>query len=150
VLAIRSASGLQAVTAIKVRDGGGTLRTCQFLKVRDATNALRTIWQAMTAALNRSSVDGYGDSTGSITITTQSVTATPSGGTGPFDYAWSSAGGDVPTINSPISPTTTFTFAGIGPGDSKSGSLACTVTDVNGITAATSAVTATATNVNTA
>lgn len=63
--------------------------------------------------------------------TTNSVTATPTGGRGPFTYVWTQLSGDSFTINNPNSATTTFT-ASLLPDDSKSGVAQCEVTDVFG------------------
>jgi hypothetical protein len=150
MLAVRTPAGLQTVKNVKVRDAANVLRSCAFVKIRDAANVLRTVWSAFAASVSRTDVDGFGDSTGAITIQTANVTANPSGGTGPFTYAWGQVGGDAATILSPTSATTAFRFTGVSAGSSAVGIFVCTITDSAGSTAATPPVTATATNVNTA
>jgi hypothetical protein len=149
MLAVRTLTGLQTIKAVKVRDSGSVLRTCQFVKVRDASNVLRTVWSALTASVSNASPTGIGDSPGAIPITTQTVTASPVGGTAPFTYAWTQTGGETATIGSPTSASTPFTFAAVDPGDSKAGAFSCLITDATGATASV-AVNATATNANTA
>lgn len=61
----------------------------------------------MTASV--SPLSAYGDSLTAGPVTTNSVTVTPSGGTGPYTYAWSKQSGDDFTVNSPTAATTTFT-----------------------------------------
>jgi hypothetical protein len=61
-------------------------------------------------------------------ITSAGATATPSGGTATYSYAWTKVSGDTVTINSPTSATTTFTAAVIA-GHSKAATYRCTVTD---------------------
>lgn len=80
------------------------------------------------------SVSGAGSSFGTISITSGVATATPTGGTGPYTYAWTKVAGDTLTVTSPNSASTTFR-AGIGPSDSRSATYRCTVTDKNGLTA---------------
>ncbi len=75
----------------------------------------------------------------STTATTNSVTATPTGGLAPYTYAWVRLTG-TGSANSATSAATTFS-ASVGPGDSLSGDFQCTVTDSAGGTA-TAAVTA--------
>lgn len=69
-----------------------------------------------------------GTRSGSGAATTNSVTATPTGGTGPYLYAWALVSGDTFTVNSPTSATTTFT-ASVGPGEDKTAIYRVTITD---------------------
>lgn len=150
MISARLSGERKAAALIRVRDAADALRSVARVRVRNAAGALKVAWQAMTAGLSRLAVDGFGDSTGAITITTQGVAAAPSGGVGPYSYAWAQTGGDTATILAPTGATTAFSFAGVNPGSSASGTFVCTITDANGSTAQTDAVTATATNVNTA
>lgn len=64
-----------------------------------------------------------------VTVTSNSVTATPSGGTGPYTYAWTRFSGDsAVSANSPSSATTTFS-AIVPKWDSREATMRVTVTD---------------------
>jgi hypothetical protein len=81
-------------------------------------------------------------------ITTAAATATVTGGTGPYAYAWSAViggGSGVWTINSPSSQTTTFTCTDTGLGDFASQDFICTVTDSASAVAESNTLTANAT-----
>jgi len=60
--------------------------------------------------------------------TTNSVTAVPSFGTGPYTYAWSHASGDTLTITSPTAASTTFS-AFLADGEQRNAIYQCVVTD---------------------
>lgn len=68
--------------------------------------------------------------------TTDPVTATPTGGTAPYAYLWTTEDtlDGVPTINSPTSATTTFSIFGLSDGAFCSATARCTVTDANSFT----------------
>lgn len=74
-------------------------------------------------------------------LTTDATTVTPSGGTGPYTYAWTLVSGDTLTINSPTAATTTFTGTPAY-NSNLSGVYRCTVTDS---LAATASITVSAT-----
>jgi hypothetical protein len=63
----------------------------------------------------------------------QAMTATPAGGVGPFNYAWTVVAQDATytplTINSPAAATTDFNFPAVGPGSIAQARVRCTVTD---------------------
>jgi hypothetical protein len=67
-------------------------------------------------------------------ITSASVTATPSGGTAPYTHAWTKQSGDSITINSASSSVTSFTAASMFEGNSRTAVFRDTVTDANSIT----------------
>jgi hypothetical protein len=62
------------------------------------------------------------------TVTTNSVTVTPSGGTSPYTYAWTKVSGDTFTVTSPTAAATTFSVT-LGSGGLASAIYRCTVTD---------------------
>lgn len=61
-------------------------------------------------------------------VTTNTVTVTPDGGTGPYTYAWTYVSGDTFTVNSPTSAATSFSTS-LTAGQEKSGVYRCTITD---------------------
>lgn len=64
-----------------------------------------------------------------VTVTSNSVTATPVGGTGPYTYAWTWLSGDsAVAANSPTSASTTFS-AIVPKWDSREATMRVTVTD---------------------
>lgn len=83
---------------------------------------------AFSASVNPFSVIGTILGTGAVT--TDSATVTPSGGTGPYTYAWAYVSGYASfTTNSPTSATTTWTGSITLPGQDRSAVYRCTVTD---------------------
>jgi hypothetical protein len=68
------------------------------------------------------------------TITTGSVTATPTGGLAPFTYAWTRLSGDPANPTAPTNATTSFSLFANDPA-SFSAVFRCTVTDSLGTTA---------------
>lgn len=81
---------------------------------------------ALTATTSSSSVVRFTNTAG--LLTTGSVTVTPSGGTGPYTYAWAKFSGDTFTITSPTSASTTFSITLAGDEDAAA-IYRCTVTD---------------------
>jgi hypothetical protein len=81
-----------------------------------------------TLTANRASV--FGSRLGTGSVTTNSVTVTESGGTGPYTYAWAYVSGDAGfSANSPTAATTTFTGSITALGQDKIAVWRCTVTD---------------------
>lgn len=81
----------------------------------------------LSVSLNRPSVSG---SSTASSITTNSVTATGSGGTSPYTYAWSRVSGNrAITATNASGRTTSFTRTGCVAGTSYSATWRCSVTD---------------------
>lgn len=79
------------------------------------------------ATANRAVASGATPTSGAVTTT--SVTVTPTGGTGPYTYAWTYDSGDTGfSANSPTSATTTF-IGSVASGEDKTAVWRCTVTD---------------------
>lgn len=78
----------------------------------------------------------FGSRVGSGLVTTAAVTVTPTGGTGPYTYAWTLASGNF-TILSPTSASTTFR-ASVTAGETTEDVATCVVTDSLAATASIS------------
>jgi len=133
---LRDASGtLRAVTRIRGRDSGGTLRTVTRVRARDANNVLRIVYDpagASSLAATASDFYPHGTTLGTGTATTNATTVTPTGGTGPYTYAWvllDRTAPVAPTASAPTAPTTTFTQTGLAVGEFETSEWQCTVTD---------------------
>lgn len=104
----------------------GTLRTVKTLKVMDNGN-LRLVgnfYSDVVASISPSSA--YGTSTGGL-ATTNSVTASASGGLFPYTYSWALISHDNPGTPVAVSPTTaTTSFRGLPDGTA---TFRVTVTD---------------------
>jgi hypothetical protein len=89
-----------------------------------------------TLSANRSGV--FGSRLGTGSVTTNSVTVTASGGTGPYTYAWAYVSGDaVFTAGSPTAVTTTFSGTITSLGQDFTAVWRCTATDSLAATAST-------------
>jgi len=123
----------RTITAIQVRDGTNTPRDISQVWVRDSSNTPRMVFSLappMSVVAAPGTISGTTAGTG--TAVTNSTTATPTGGTAPYTYAWqiiSFDGPVTPTANSPTAATSAFTQTGIGIGESFSATIVCQVTD---------------------
>ena len=81
-------------------------------------------------------------------VTTETVTATPSFGTGPYTYAWTQTGTPDATFTvvSPSAAATGFRKASVAAGATYSANFHVTVTDALGATGVSATVTATVYN----
>ena len=97
-----------------------------------AIKTLKTFTKDLTASVLPSAVNG--DVVGGGLATTQSVTVTPEGGTGPFTYSWVRQSGSG-SITHPNRANTQFTYFFNEGGGDETGTFQCTVTDSLGATA---------------
>lgn len=124
-------------TIIKCRVlDGGTLRNILRMKVLDADNTtLRTVATfSPPMSLSVSPPSLYAESIFDTVLTTAAATATPTGGLGPYTYAWTILSGDA-TVNFPTSAVTQFTSGELTPNVPSSATARCTCTDAGGQTA---------------
>lgn len=121
----------RTITNGKVRVDG-TLRPLTRIARHDGTSLVTVETFTPPLAVTASS-PAYGSRVGAGSVTTASTTATPSGGIGPFSYAWARLSG-FGTANSPAMATTTFTET-VALEEFKSGVFRVTVTDSTGATA---------------
>lgn len=114
---IRDQTGtLRTVTRIRMRDQTGTLQTIQRIRMRDQTNTLRTVYQYLSVTLDtyyEYQSDSGPAATGSVTSDT--ITGTPTGGTAPYTYLWEYVSG--PLSVGPIDASLAATeFGGVKSG----------------------------------
>jgi hypothetical protein len=120
---IMTPSGNKAITSGKITTADGDLQ----------------FWDgsvgSLTVSASPPSANG-GVAFGSATpITTNVVTASATGGSAPYSYAWAKESGDVGwTVNSPSSAATSFKAASVSPGAGTTATMRCTVTDARGAT----------------
>ncbi len=69
------------------------------------------------------------------TLTTDSTTATPTGGVAPYTYAWAKVSGATLTVTASTSATTAFQATGLAVGEARDATYRCTVTDSTAATA---------------
>lgn len=131
---VRDAGTLRTITSMKVRQAGIT-RTIRTAKVYDGST-LRTV--AIFADPLSVTSPGGTVTGNSSTLTTENVTATPSGGFAPYTYSWAlttNGGGTASTTSASTSATTTFTKTNLTPEADVTDEWTVTVTDALGSTA---------------
>jgi hypothetical protein len=148
VASVHSGGTTHTLKAISFRDGSGALRDVAVGMVRNAANALKLFTGSLSVSLSTDEVGGRVNSGLSVAIQTQSVTAIPDGGAGPYSYLWAQTGGTGTwSITSPTAASTTFWGGNCGPDESLTATFHCTVTDAAGNVAVTATVTATVSNI---
>lgn len=141
---IRTATGIEAIGAIAVRDSGGLPAIGTGL-IRDA-DSLETFFSPGSVLSLDVTPEAYGAAATNYatTVTTSAVTVTVTGGTAPYSFAWmrtDAALGDW-SIVSASTASTAFRKGIVSPGDDEQAFFACTVTDANGNTETTIAISA--------
>lgn len=114
----------------------GVNRRLRTVQVMD-DGVLRTVAEfvaPLSADINPTGASGSANNTSPVPVTTNQVTALPSGGRAPFTYAWAQILGSPATINNPSMATTSFT-ATPPPGETISATFQVTITDDTGQTA---------------
>lgn len=115
-------------------------RQCRTAKVmvNDVLETVAVFADLLTVSVEPTQVLGFGISPSSTTVFTGSTTATPTGGLGPYTYAWtlvSSSGGVTPVATQPNFATTAFAKPSVPAFSVFSAVFRCTVTDSFGSTA---------------
>ena len=136
-------TALRGISAIRIRDAGNVLRVVSAIKVRDAGNVLRNVFTSLALSLSSEEASGteWSSGGGSITVTSDPVTATPAGGTAPFSYAWARLSGDASISTTAGTSATTAFSASLPANDLIEAVFECTATDANGATAKASVTT---------
>lgn len=134
-LQIRQAGVWKEVQAAYVMTGGTLKRVVEIKGMAGGVlRSLAIFAPPLTVAISPSFASAVGNSG---TLTTNAVTASPTGGQGPFTYAWSvvSYEGTLPVVNSPATATTTFRQSGLSLEEDNDCTFRVTVTDSLGTTA---------------
>lgn len=140
-MSLHTGGATKDVTGIAVRVGGA-LKTVTEGWVRTG-GVLKQFYGQLAISLNRTSVIGRGNSAGTTTIVSATVTATPTGAIGAVSYSWvrTAADGHSWTITNPTGATTAFQTAAAANED-WSATFTCTITDSAGQTITSGTVTA--------
>lgn len=140
---VRTASGLVECTAFMRTSGG--LVECGDAKFRGSAG-LTSIASVKPMAVSASPDSVYGATSGSLApIRTNSATATVSGGKAPYTYTWQKITSDSLVATAPASASSAFSSS-VPPGEDRSDTFVCIVTDAAGRTATSNEVYATVSN----
>ena len=132
----------RSITGMKGMDGA-TLRPVLRAKVMDADGVtLRTVAEfasPLSLSIFPAGLFGVANSSGDISVTTNSAVATPAGGLAPYTYAWTVLSDTNPdgavTALSATSATTAARMTNVGAYETFDAVLRCTVTDAASQTA---------------
>lgn len=110
-------------------DSGGVVRLAKRVFLSDSGGTARLIF-ANQVIVPVAPTSAFAIGLGPITLTTNTVTASPTGGVAPYTYAWTLTGASGPTLTptNPSGATTAFT-AHVGAGATALATGICTVTD---------------------
>lgn len=122
-----------AVSAIKRWDGSAWVDVAA-IKRWDGTTWVDTAWGGgggdLSATVSPGDAHGEGNTDRLVeVVVSNTVTTTPSGGTGPYTYAWTRVSGSASIqATAPTAATSAF-LAGLYDGTTKTATFRCTVTD---------------------
>lgn len=145
-IAARLSAGTKTISAVRARDAANNLQTIKEGWVRTLAG-LKQVFGALAANLSTTTVSGARNNSGTVLVTSGSVTASGAGGSPPYNYAWTrtDGGGHSWTITDPTLATTKFK-TNVAHGASEVATFICTITDALGNTAVSDPVTATCGN----
>jgi len=135
MISVRTSTGLRVMQSLRVRTSSG-LRAMQSAQVR-TSSGLRTMFNPTgdDFDVTATPLTSYGGraQAGPVSIATEAIYVTPSGGTAPYTYAWTviDAGGGFWTIETPTGAASRLICDGVADGDYFTGTFRCTVTDAN-------------------
>lgn len=132
---VRLGGATQTLSSMKARQGGVT-RTILTVKAMFGSTLRTVATFAPAITLDISPISGTGVSTSPTggTVTSNNCTGIPTGGIGPYTYAWTLVSGTAMTLSGANSATTNFRL-NVPAGDVFEAVYRCTVTDVFGQTA---------------
>lgn len=129
---VRISAVLRTISDAAVRIDG-TKRAVSRVGYYNGTSVVNIATFASPLSATVSPDTASGDVLGGGQATTNSLTITPEGGTGPFSYAWARLSGDG-AATQPTRATTAFTHFFNTPDGDTTGTFRCTVTDSLGET----------------
>lgn len=123
---VGTSGGNKAVSAITIGTSGGNKAVITGYIGTSGGN--KVFYSAMSASASPTLLTGSTNIDGGTASTSGNATATPSGGVGPYTYAWEKVSGDTLTVSSPTSASTGFSGT-VGSGGDLSAVYRCEVTD---------------------
>lgn len=138
-IAVRKSGVTKAAPRLHLRKSGVTKAWAR-AQLRTG-GALKQFYASISISLDKSLAIGRANSSGSISVASEPVTATVSGSIGALSYAWTRTAPDAQpwTIDNSTSATTSFSTT-CPPDTSYGATFICTATDAAGQVIASSAV----------
>lgn len=129
---VRDAGGvLRTITRMRFRDGG-TLRNIVRMKVMDGAELRTVATFATPLSLSANNVNSVGSDSN---VRSGSSTASPTGGLGPYSYAWTKLSGADLLVSGGSTATANFQSSELVADSFETASYRCTCTDSSGQTA---------------
>lgn len=146
----RTLTGVKNAASIKERTPTG-LKAAANVYIRTPTGTKRFYSSASATLTVNAPGSAYGGASypGTTAVSTDTVTATVTGGTPPYTGIWTRTDGNPESwiIPSSTSPSTNFRCEEVGPGDVFNATFIYTATDSLGVVGVSNEVTATVTNI---